>query len=174
MRAGPCLSGELRSHAVEGAADDVVHIVVAVFREAATEEGAVFFFCEGSVFGVEGLVGGVVDGVVGFVAGVPVGGVFARDVSDGLGAEFKVFVLDDARVGDVAGGVIHHGDALVILFLEAFGLEAEAAVGEGAEPVAEVGVDGAGVDGGAGASLVAFSYGGGVVVFAGVDLDAGD
>lgn len=72
---------------------------------------------------------------------MPVGGVFAGDVGDGLGAELEVFVFDDAGVRDFALGVVDDGDALMVLFLEALCLKAQAAVFELAELVAEVLVD---------------------------------
>lgn len=164
--------GEGGTRAVERAPNDVVHIVVAIFREAAAEDGAVFFFCQGGVTGIERLVFGVVDGIVGFLARVPVRRVFSRDVGDGLRAELEVFVFDDARVGNLAGRVVHHGDALMVFFLETFCFEAEAAVGERAERVAEICVDCPCVDDRARGVAVALPYGGEVVVFARAHLDA--
>ena len=96
---------------------------------------------EGGVLPIEALVALVVDRVIGFLAWLPVSGVFAGDVGDRLGAELEVLVLDDAGVRDLALGVVDDGNALMVLFLEALCLEAQAAVFELAELVAEVFVD---------------------------------
>jgi len=57
-----------------------------------------------------------------------------------------VLVLDDARVGDLALGVVYHGHALVVLLVEGLGLEAQAAVLERAQLEVVERVDGAAVD----------------------------
>lgn len=95
---------------------------------------------------VQGLVLGVVDGVVGLVAGLPVRRVLARDDGPVLCAELEVLVLDDARVGDLALGVVDHGNALVVLLVERLGLKAQAAVLERAQLKVVERVDGAAVD----------------------------
>lgn len=77
---------------------------------------------------------------------MPVGRVFARDVGDGLRAELKVFVLDDARVRDFALRVVDDGDTLMVLLLQALRLEVKAAVLELAELVIEILVNRARVD----------------------------
>ena len=77
---------------------------------------------------------------------MPVGRILARDVGDGLRAELKVFVLDDARVRDFALRVVDDGDTLMILLLQALRLEVQAAVLELAELVIEILVNRARVD----------------------------
>lgn len=57
-----------------------------------------------------------------------------------------MLVLDDARVGDLALGVVDHGHALVVGLVERLGLEAQAAVLERAQPEVVERVDGAAVD----------------------------
>ena len=57
-----------------------------------------------------------------------------------------MLVLDDARVGDLALGVVDHGHALVVLFVERLGLKAQAAVLERAQLKVVERVDGAAVD----------------------------
>ena len=101
---------------------------------------------------------------------MPVGRILARDVGDGLRAELKVFVLDDARVRDFALRVVDDGDTLMILLLQALRLEVQAAVLELAELVIEILVNRARVDDLPGHRLI-----GGAVfeeVDAGADLNA--
>lgn len=57
-----------------------------------------------------------------------------------------MLVLDDARVGDLALGVVDHGHALVVGLVEGLGLEAQAAVLERAQLEVVERVDGAAVD----------------------------
>lgn len=57
-----------------------------------------------------------------------------------------MLVLDDARVGDLALGVVDHGHALVVGLVERLGLEAQAAVLERAQPEVVERADGAAVD----------------------------
>ena len=54
-----------------------------------------------------------------------------------------MLVLDDARVGDLALGVVDHGHALVVLLVERLGLKAQAAVLKLAQAVVVERVDGA-------------------------------
>ena len=49
-----------------------------------------------------------------------------------------MLVLDDARVGNLAPGVVGHGHALVILLVERLGLEVQAAVLERAQLILKV------------------------------------
>ncbi len=134
---------------------------------------------EGAVFGVEGLVAGVVDGVIGLSevklrwrtlanavgiwvcrrsrrsGSVPFRGVFAGDYGVGVGVDvgaegLEVFVLDDAGVGHQGAGVVDHGVALVVGGVEDLCLEPQGAVFEVAVAVVEVLVDGAGVEDGVG------------------------
>lgn len=112
----------------EGRGDGLVHVVVLVAAQATGEDHVALLRRQLLVPLVEGLVPGVVDGVVGLVAGLPVGRVLARDDGLGLRAELEVLVLDDARVGDLALGVVDHGHALVVGLVEGLGLEAQAAV----------------------------------------------
>lgn len=121
--------------------DHVIHVVILILRQPPAEDGIGLLLSQGCVLLVEALVSLIIDGIIGFFARMPVGGVFAGDVGDGLGAELEVLVLDDASVRDLALGVVDDGDALMVLFLEAFGLKAQAAVFELAELVAEVLVD---------------------------------
>ena len=57
-----------------------------------------------------------------------------------------MLVLDDARVGDLALGVVDHGHALVVLLVERLGLKAQAAVLERAQLKVVERVDGATID----------------------------
>ena len=77
---------------------------------------------------------------------MPVGGIFARDVGDGLRAELEMLVLDDAGVRDLALRVVDDGDTLMILLLKTLRLEVQAAVLELAELVIEILVDRAGIN----------------------------
>ena len=85
-------------------------------------------------------------------AGLPIGGILARD--DGLGqrvavgvlSELEMLVLDDAGPGDFAFVVVDDGDALVILFVKQLALETEGAVLELAKLEIEERVDGTAVD----------------------------
>ena len=52
-----------------------------------------------------------------------------------------MLVFDDAGIGNLAGREVHAGHALIVFLFEAFGFEAQAAVFEISQPVAEVGVD---------------------------------
>lgn len=163
---------ELCPHAVDCAADDVVHVVVSIFRKAAAEDGAVFFFCQCGVVCIECLVPGVIDGIVGFFTRMPFCWIFARDVGDGLRAEFEVLMLDDACVGDFACGVVHDGDALMVCLLEALCFEAQTAVAERPELIAEIRVDRTSVDDCLCAALIVRPYLRLIVVYACADLDA--
>lgn len=101
---------------------------------------------------------------------MPVGGVFARDVGDGLRAELEVLVFDDARVRDFALRVVDDGDTLMILLLQTLRLEVKAAVLELAELVIEILVNRARVDDLPGHCLI----GGALleVIHTGADLNA--
>lgn len=57
-----------------------------------------------------------------------------------------MLVLDDAGVGDLALGVVDHGNALVVLLVERLGLKAQAAVLQRAQLKVVECVDGAAVD----------------------------
>lgn len=140
------LHAQLVADELEGRGDGLVHVVVLVAAQATGEDHVALLRRQLLVLPVQGLVPGVVDGVVGLVAGLPVGRVLARDDGLALRAELEVLVLDDARVGDLALGVVDHGHALVVGFFERLGLEAQAAVLERAQPEVVERVDGAAVD----------------------------
>lgn len=131
---------------LEGRGDGLVHVVVLVAAQATGEDHVALLRRQLLVLPVQGLVPGVVDGVVGLVAGLPVGRVLASDDGLVLRAELEVLVLDDARVGDLALGVVDHGNALVVLLVERLGLKAQAAVLERAQLKVVERVDGAAVD----------------------------
>ncbi len=74
---------------------------------------------------------------------MPFGGVFSGDYGQGVSVDivaegFKMLVFDDAREGDVGGGVIYHGIALMVRFLEGFGLKTHSAVVEVSVAVSEI------------------------------------
>ena len=140
------LHAKLVADELEGCGDGLVHVVVLVVAQATGEYHVALLCRQLLVLPVQGFVPGVVDGVVGLVAGLPVGRVLARDDGPFLRAELEVLVLDDARVGDLALGVVDHGHALVVLFVERVGLKAQAAVLQRAQPEVVECVDGAAVD----------------------------
>ena len=140
------LHAQLVADELEGGGDGLVHVVVLVAAKAAGEDHVALLRRQLLVLPVEGLVPGVVDGVVGLVAGLPVRRVLARDDGLVLRAELKVLVLDDARVGNLALGIVDHGHALVVVLVERLGLEAQAAVLERAQLKVVERVDGAAVD----------------------------
>lgn len=140
------LHTQLFADELEGGGDGLVHVVVLVTAQATGEDHVALLCCQLLVLLVEGLVLGVVDGVVGLVVGLPVGRVLARDDGLVLRAKLKVLVLDDARVGDLALGVVDHGHALVVLLVERLGLKAQAAVLERAQLKVVERVDGAAVN----------------------------
>ena len=135
-----------RSNSFQGAGDDVIHVVVFVFCQAATEDDLFFFGGQGCILCVKVLVLFVVDRVIGFFAGMPIGWIFLGDVGDGLVAEFEVLVFDAPGVRRFAIRVVHDGHALVVFFFQALRFKAQAPVFEAAELVVEVGVDGASID----------------------------
>lgn len=140
------LHAQLFADEFEGRGDGLVHVVVLVAAQATGEDHVALLRRQLLVLLVEGLVLGVVDGVVGLVAGLPVGRVLACDDGLVLRAELEVLVLDDARVGDLALGVVDHGHALVVLLVERLGLKAQAAVLQRAKLKVVERVDGAAVD----------------------------
>ena len=140
------LHAQLVADELEGRGDGLVHVVVLVAAQATGEDHVALLRRQLLVLLVQGLVLGVVDGVVGLVAGLPVGWVLARDDGLVLRAELEVLVLDDARVGDLALGVVDHGHALVVGLVERLGLEAQTAVLERAQFKVVERVDGAAVD----------------------------
>ena len=140
------LHAQLVADEFEGRGDGLVHIVVLVAAQATGEDYIALLRRQLLVLLVEGLVLGVIDGVVGLVAGLPVGRVLARDDGLVLRAELEVLVLDDAGVGDLALGVVDHGNALVVLLVERLGLKAQTAVLERAQLKVVERVDGAAVD----------------------------
>lgn len=140
------LHAQLVADELEGCGDGLVHVVVLVAAQATGKDHVALLCRELLVLPVEGLVLGVVDGVVGLVAGLPVRRVLARDDGLVLRAELEVLVLDDARVGDLALGVVDHGHALVVLLVERLGLKVQAAVLERAQLKVVERVDGAAVD----------------------------
>ena len=140
------LHAQLVADELEGRSDGLVHVVVLVATQATGEDHITLLRRQLLVLLVEGLVLGVVDGVVGLVAGLPVCRVLARDDGLVLRAELEVLVLDDARVGDLALGIVDHGHALVVLLVERLGLKAQTAVLERAQLKVVERVDGAAVD----------------------------
>lgn len=140
------LHAQLVADELEGCGDGLVHVVVLVAAQATGKDHVALLCRELLVLPVEGLVLGVVDGVVWLVAGLPVRRVLARDDGLVLRAELEVLVLDDARVGDLALGVVDHGHALVVLLVERLGLKVQAAVLERAQLKVVERVDGAAVD----------------------------
>ena len=140
------LHAQLVADELEGRGDGLVHVVVLVTAQATGEDHVALLRRQLLVLPVQGLVLGVVDGVVGLVAGLPVRRVLARDDGLVLRAELEVLVLDDARVGDLALGVVDHGHALVVGLVEGLGLEAQAAVFERAQFKVVERVYGAAVD----------------------------
>ena len=121
--------------------DDGCHIVILILGQAATEDDAGFGIGQGLVLLVEGGVCFVIHGIEGLAAFGPFGGVFAGDDGNGLGVDgisevFEMLVLDDAGVGDVALGVVHHSATLVVGGIEHLVLEGNGAVFELAEAVA--------------------------------------
>lgn len=144
-----CLRGlhaQLVADELECRGDGLVHVVVLVAAQASGKDHVALLRRQLLVLLVEGLVLGVVDGVVGLVAGLPVGRVLARDDGHVLRAKLEVLVLDDARVGDLALGVVDHGHALVVLLVERLGLKAQTAVLQRAQLKVVERVDGAAVD----------------------------
>ena len=140
------LHAQLVADEFECRGDGLVHVVVLVAAQAAGKDHVALLRRQLLVLLVEGLVLCVVDGVVGLVAGLPVGRVLARDDGLVLRAKLKVLVLDDARVGDLALGVVDHGHALVVGLVERLGLKAQAAVLQRAQLKVVERVDGAAVD----------------------------
>ena len=140
------LHAQLVADELEGGGDGLVHVIVLVAAQATGEDHVALLLSLLLVLLVEGLVLGVVDGVVGLVAGLPVCRVLARDDSLVLRAELEVLVLDDARVGDLALGVVDHGHSLVVLLVEGLGLKAQTTVLERAQLEVVERVDGAAVD----------------------------
>ena len=140
------LHAQLFADELEGGGDGLVHVVVFVAAQATGEDHVALLRRQFLVLPVQRLVPGVVDGVVGLVTGLPVGRVLARDGGPVLRAELEVLVLDDAGVGDLALGVVDHGNALVVGLVERLGLEAQAAVLQRAQPEVVERVDGAAVD----------------------------
>ena len=140
------LRAQLVADELEGGGDGLVHVVVLVAAQATGKDHVALLRRQLLILLVQGLVPGVVDGVVGLVAGLPVRRVLARDDGLFLRAELEVLVLDDARVGDLALGVVDHGHALVVGLVERLGLEAQAAVLERAQLEVVERVDGAAVD----------------------------
>ena len=126
--------------------DHVIHIIVLILCQPPTEDGIGLLLCKGCVLLIEALVAFVVDGIIGFFARMPVGGVFACDVGDRLRAELEVFVLDDARVGDLTLRIIDDSDTLIVFLLQTLRLEAQATVLELAELVIEILVNRASID----------------------------
>lgn len=140
------LHAQLVADEFECRGDGLVHVVVLVAAQATGEDHVALLRRQLLVLLVEGLVLGVVDRIVGLVAGLPVGRVLACDDGLVLRAELEVLVLDDARVGDLALGVVDHGHALVVPLVKRLGLEAQAAVLQRAQLEVVDSVDGAAVD----------------------------
>lgn len=140
------LHAELVADEFEGRGDGLVHVVVLVAAQATGKDYVALLRRQLLVLLVEPLVLGVVDGVVGLVAGLPIGRVLARDDGLVLRAKLEVLVLDDARVGDLALGVVDHGHALVVLLVERLGLKAQTAILQRAQLKVVERVDGAAVD----------------------------
>ena len=119
--------------AVEHLLDDGRHVVILVFRQAATEDDVFLAVGLGLVFGVERGVLLVVYGVIGLHAVLPFHGVFSGDdgrgaVVDLLAEHLEVLVLYDAGVGHFALGIVHHGVALIVGRVKCLLLKADSAV----------------------------------------------
>ena len=146
------LHSQLLLHQIERCCDGFVHVVVLVAAQTTGEDHVRLVLCEFDVLGVQRLVLLVVERIVGLVAGLPIGGILARDdglwqrVAVGVLSELEMLVLDDAGPGDFAFVVVDDGDALVILFVKQFAFEAEGAVLELAELEVEERVDRSAVD----------------------------
>ena len=131
---------------VEDFGDDLVHVVVLVFRQTAAEADVLFLGGESLVLLGEGVVAVVVDGIVGFRALVPLLRILVADHGVGLFAELKMLVFDDAGVWHGGIGIIEYCVALEVL--DAFHqlvVEADGAELQLAELVAEVGIQRTGV-----------------------------
>ena len=131
---------------LQGAGDDVVHVVIFVLRKTPAEDHVPLVLRQLGVLGIEFLIAGIVDGIVGFLPRLPIAGIFSCDIGHRLRAELEMFVFDNARVRGFPIGVIHDGHALTVGFFQAFSLEAKPAVFQIAKSIVEIGVDRTGVN----------------------------
>ena len=130
------------SEGCERLPDDLVHVVVAIGCEPADEPDVPGRAGKSLVLLVERLVVRRRDRIIGIALG---GGIFIGEGGERVLLSSKVLVLGDAGVG-VGLRIVHDGDALVPRRVEGDVLEAQRAIGQGAEAPFEVLVDRAGVD----------------------------
>ena len=119
------LDAKFVAHQIEGRCDGLVHVVVLVAAQPTSEHDVALRLGKFAVLLVESSVALVVDGIVRFVARLPIRRLLTRDDGLGLSAELEVLVLDDARPRHFALVVVHDRDALEVLLIENFGLEAQ-------------------------------------------------
>ena len=91
---------------IQGGADDLVHIVIAVAAQPAAKAHLRPGLGQLLVPGQQRLVFPVVDRVVGLLPGLPGGGVLPGDDGLLLLAKGEVLVLDNAGIGHLPGGVV--------------------------------------------------------------------
>lgn len=136
----------------QGGGNHLVHVVVAVLGEAANEEDVRFAGGKGFVALVESFVFRARDGVVRIALSL---GILTDNGGAGVALAGEMLKFRDAGVGVVIG-IVDDGDWLVLgEGGQVLVFETQGAVGKRAKAVAEIGIDGTGVDDGFGIDPVA-------------------
>ena len=145
-RAAISSSRQLFPRHVQRSFNDLIHIIILILAQPAAKNDLCLGIGQRFVFCVKCAILFIVDGVIGLIALMPLGAVFPADHRFGLGAERKMLVLDDPGIGRFRIGVVHHGVALIVVGVQHLRLKADAAVLQGPQPVAKVGIHRAGVN----------------------------
>ena len=147
-----CTLVQLAFAAVQHGGDNLIHVVVLIFAQTATEDDLRLGLGQLFVLGIQCAVFGIVDGVVWLIAGLPLGGILSADDRFGqvvavlVLAELEPFMLDDAGPRGLTVGVVDSGVALEAGLVQQVVLKADRAVFQRAQLVVKVGINGAGVD----------------------------
>ena len=135
------LNTEFITDKIECCGNCLVHIVVLVASQSTSKRDIALSVGELTILLIKRFVLGVVDGIVRLITRFPVGRVLTGDnrlrqrIAFIVETKLKVLVLDDARVGNLALCIVHHCDALVVLFVKKFRFKAKTTVFESAQLV---------------------------------------
>ena len=127
---------------VENMGDSLVHIIVTILTQPATEPHTLLALSQLSVGIGQSVVLVVVDWIVRLLTGCPLQRILISDHCVGLLTELEMLVFDDARVWCFGIGIVEHRIALEIGYApQEFVLEPQRAELEFSKPVIEKGVE---------------------------------
>ena len=100
---------KLRLDRIQRCSDGIVHIKIFILPQSSAEYDLFLPFRKRAVLFVQPRILRIVDGIIRLVPTLPFRRIFAGDDRFGLRAEFKMLMLDDARVRYPGIGIIDNG-----------------------------------------------------------------